>query len=890
MKKITFLKKMLAVLLFSAGTVYVSAQPSLLKVIPEVQKFTASTGSFSVGNSINIVVNRSNSDSLLSVGQQLSADLNTMFGISAPVTLTDLKTAPENSILLRISDIALKNSEAYTLTTAGGITIEGATRTGTFWSTRTVLQLLENHNREIPRGVITDYPDYPSRGFMLDVGRKFFTIDFLRHYVKFMSYYKMNEFQVHLNDNGFKQYFNNDWLKTYAAFRLESETYPGLAAKDGHYTKAEFRDLQLLGMQYGVNVIPEIDIPAHSLAFTQYNPALAASNTAYGMDHLDLYKPEVFEFFDKLFAEYITGPNPVFVGPDVHIGTDEYNTTESKKFREFTNYYMNYITGLGKRPRLWGAMRMMTKDNTPVSAKGGAIINAWNQGWVDPFKSIEDGFKIISTPDAWLYIVPAAGYYRDFLDIQWIFNNYRAEKVNPSETLTPYHPSLYGAMFAVWNDICGNGISQQDVHFRVLSAMKVVGMKLWKSNPTITYDTYNELAMQTSEGPGLNMAGNYTPEEHGAIDAKLGETPVVFDGKTQLALGAGELGYNYDVSFDLKVSADNAADAVLFAGPFSKVTVNAGGTGKLGFSRDGYHYTFNYIPDNNWHTIRILGDFKSVTLYVDEVRVEKLAPYSKNGFRFQQTLFFPLQFAGDNQNGFKGELKNLKTGRLDMEKIKTEFLATKVMPASGKYYIKYGNKYLTNTNYGGSGGNPTFQNMIVYSTLKPNQHWTVTHVAATNRYKIVNTRDSRYLNELVNFGVNPYSDLWNTYHFYQKDSLFAIQNDGNSGKGFWYVENNRLNAGDEVYGEENYTIQLIPVNTTDVETLSKKDLKIRQKKDYVEVTGVTARELSLYTLSGSVFATKRDSNVLVVNSIPKGIYVLHVVTDENKQGSFKLKF
>jgi hexosaminidase len=52
-------------------------------------------------------------------------------------------------------------------------------------------------------------------------------------------------------------------------------------------------------MQYGVNVIPEIDIPAHSLAFTQYNPALAASNTAYGMDHLDLYKPEVYEFFDN---------------------------------------------------------------------------------------------------------------------------------------------------------------------------------------------------------------------------------------------------------------------------------------------------------------------------------------------------------------------------------------------------------------------------------------------------------------------------------------------------------------------------------------------------------------------------------------------------------------
>ena len=296
------------------------------------------------------------------------------------------------------------------------------------------------------------------------------------------------------------------------------------------------------------------------------------------------------------------------------------------------------------------------------------------------------------------------------------------------------------------------------------------------------------------------------------------------------------------------------------------------------------------MPENKWQNVRIIGDFKSVTLYVNGERIEKLAPYTKNGFRFQQTLFFPLKNAGDAQNGFKGELKNLKTGRLDMEKLKADFIASKVMPESGNYYIKYGNKYLTNTNYNGSGGNPTFQNMITYSALKPNQHWTITRVSATNRYKIVNTRDGRYLNELVAFGVNPYSDLWNTYNFYKKDSLYAIQNDGNSGKGFWYVENNRLNAGDESYDPENYVVELIPVNATEAETLTKRDLKIRQKKEYVEVTGVTAREMSLYTLSGTVFATKRDSNILMLNSIPKGMYILHVVTDEDKYGNFKLKF
>ncbi len=66
----------------------------------------------------------------------------------------------------------------------------------------------------------------------------------------------MNTLQIHLNDNGFRQYFGNDWAKTPAAFRLECDTYPGLTAKDGSYSKAEFIELQKLAEQYGVNIIP----------------------------------------------------------------------------------------------------------------------------------------------------------------------------------------------------------------------------------------------------------------------------------------------------------------------------------------------------------------------------------------------------------------------------------------------------------------------------------------------------------------------------------------------------------------------------------------------------------------------------------------------------------
>lgn len=109
---------------------------------------------------------------------------------------------------------------------------------GAYWATRTLLQMAEQDAKQaLPKGDITDFPDYGLRGFMIDCGRKFIPMPYLRDLAEIMSYYKMNTLQVHLNDNGFKQFFGHDWNKTYAAFRLECDTYPGLTARDGFYTK-----------------------------------------------------------------------------------------------------------------------------------------------------------------------------------------------------------------------------------------------------------------------------------------------------------------------------------------------------------------------------------------------------------------------------------------------------------------------------------------------------------------------------------------------------------------------------------------------------------------------------------------------------------------------------
>ena len=178
----------------------------------------------------------------------------------------------------------------YTLTVdKNGVTLTAPTAEALYWATRTLLQMTEmSDDLSLPYGSATDYPDFAWRGFMIDAGRKFIPMDYLYDLVDAMAYYKMNKLHIHLNDNGFKYYFDDDWDKTQAAFRMECDTYPGLTSRDGSYTKQEFRDLVKYAEDRHVEIIPEIDFPAHALAFTRFMPEIGSTDDAYGRDHLDL--------------------------------------------------------------------------------------------------------------------------------------------------------------------------------------------------------------------------------------------------------------------------------------------------------------------------------------------------------------------------------------------------------------------------------------------------------------------------------------------------------------------------------------------------------------------------------------------------------------------------
>ena len=619
-------------------------------VVPELKQWTGKDGNFTPGKDTRIVCTSQNPE-LLRIARMFADDYQQMFGQTLSVAQGK---ATSGDFVLSLSADKKLGEEGYAIKITDRVAISAPTPIGLYWSTRTLLQLAEqNQERSLPQGTIRDYPDYPLRGFMIDCGRKFIPMAYLQDLVKIMAYYKMNTLQVHLNDNGFKQYFEHNWDKTYAAFRLESETYPGLTARDGSYSKKEFIDFQKQAASNFVEIIPEIDVPAHSLALTHYKPEIGSKE--YGMDHLDLFKPETYEFVDALFKEYLEGDNPVFVGKRVHIGTDEYSNAKKdvvEKFRAFTDHYIRFVEGFGKQAVVWGALSH-AKGDTPVKSEN-VVMNAWYNGYADPATMIKDGYQLISIPDGLVYIVPKAGYYYDYLNEPYLYKEWTPAHIGKG-VFDEKHPSILGGMFAIWNDHVGNGISVKDIHHRIFSPLQTLSVKMWTGAQTgIPYETFNEKRALLSEAPGVNQL------------ARIGKKPELVYERSTVAPGSTsdypEIGYNYTVSFDI-TGAKESEGTELFRSPNAVFYLSDPIRGMMGFARDGYLNTFPYkVNPGEKATIQIEGNNRSTTLrvngkVVDEMNTQKLYfNAGKDSMNYVRTLVFPLEKAGN----FNSKVQNLK--------------------------------------------------------------------------------------------------------------------------------------------------------------------------------------------------------------------------------------
>lgn len=616
-------------------------------VIPELKEWQGKEGVFVPQAGMRIVYAQ---DALRSVAEAFAADYGRMFD-AVPAVVQGKPS--EGDIYFTLKKDKRLGREGYTIRVDRYVTVSAPEAVGAYWATRTLLQISEqSEDRRLPKGQLRDWPDYALRGFMMDCGRKFIPMSYLRDLVKMMAYYKMNTLQVHLNDNGFKQFFGHDWGRTYAAFRLECDTYPGLTARDGYYTKREFIDFQEEAASRFVEIIPEIDAPAHTLAFSHYKPEIGSQE--YGMDHLDLFNPETYKFMDGLFKEYLEGDKPVFCGPRVHIGTDEYSNKKRdvvEKFRAFTDRYIRLVESYGKQACVWGALTHAAGE-TPVKSEN-VIMSAWYNGYADPKEMVRQGYKLISIPDGLVYIVPAAGYYYDYLNTQYLHEKWTPAHVG-KVVFEEKDPAILGGMFAVWNDHVGNGISVKDIHHRLFPALQTLATKTWNAQVGLPYADFDRLRQGLSEAPGVNQLGRI-----GRTEGLVYEVDEVRPGSS---LAHEEIGYGYTVSFDLE-AADEAPGTELFRSDNAVFYLADPVSGRFGFARDGYLNTFLFRPyPGEKLNVQVKGDNRSTSLLINGKPVETMDIQKryfnggKDSMNYVRTLVFPLRKAGS----FKSKITNLK--------------------------------------------------------------------------------------------------------------------------------------------------------------------------------------------------------------------------------------
>ena len=186
------------------------------------------------------------------------------------------------------------------------ISILGGAPAGVFRGIQTLRQMMELGDGRVPLVIVEDAPEYGWRGIMLDCARRFYNVDEIKQLLDQMARYKLNVFHWHLIDN--------------EAWRLEIKEYPELTARNGQqmYTQEQVKDVVAYAAARHIRVLPEIEMPGHSVAALRAMPSLRC-DPKKGAGVYCAGKEEVFVYADRVMREVAE----LFPEPFVHIGADE---------------------------------------------------------------------------------------------------------------------------------------------------------------------------------------------------------------------------------------------------------------------------------------------------------------------------------------------------------------------------------------------------------------------------------------------------------------------------------------------------------------------------------------------------------------------------------------
>lgn len=286
--------------------------------------------------------------------------------------------------------------------------VRGGSVTGVAWGTAAVLQAYPG---EVSAA---DRPDYAYRGVMVDVARKWHSIDTLKQAVNLCRFYRVRYLQLHLTDD--------------QAFTFRSRTFPELAAYNQHggrsYFRRELEELVDYADERGVTIVPEIDVPGHSAVLVKARPdlfkisgtqpyehhatinfaddkAVAAIKTIIG-EICEVFQSSPFIHIGGDEADYrLAHQNPAFQKAFAELGLS--GESQHELYRRFLIQMNDAVKGHGKQMIVWEGFGRERETKFPIPKD--VLVMEFESAYYLPLDLLDDGYDVVNAAWSPLYAV-----------------------------------------------------------------------------------------------------------------------------------------------------------------------------------------------------------------------------------------------------------------------------------------------------------------------------------------------------------------------------------------------------------------------------------------------------------------------------------------------------
>lgn len=538
MKKIVLLFLILSSSIFTQAQITIIPNNSTVNIIPKPVVSQQGNPKFDFTIHANIPIYIQN-DSLLNAAQFLADYLQKYYNLQLKIT----KTKPTKNAIYLVSATSFQAfKDNYNLTMKeNGITINGNSSAGVFYGVQSLIQLLPTTKSavlKIPSVVIIDYPRFDYRGMHLDVSRHFFDVAFVKQYIDYLALHKMNYFHWHLTDDHgwrieIKKYpkltevgawrdgsiiglwpgEGNENIK-YQVLPNEVKITPANAAiksdgikHGGFYTQEQIKEVIDYAAKRYITIIPEIEMPAHSMAALAAYPELGTEpNKKYevaqtwGMmnKYNNVLAPteKTFKFLEDVLSEVMN----LFPSQYIHIGGDEASkiwwrqSAETQQMMKANNlkdesalqsYFINrmekFVNSKGKTIIGWD--EILDGGLAP-----NAVVMSW-RGEKGGIAAAKVKQKVIMTPEEKLYL-----NHKQFMKD----DSLAANKFLPLETVYNYEPVpaelnaeqakfIWGAQGNLWSEYIANPAKVEYMLFPRLDALSEI---LWSPKQNKNYPDF----------------------------------------------------------------------------------------------------------------------------------------------------------------------------------------------------------------------------------------------------------------------------------------------------------------------------------------------------------------------------------------------------------------